>query len=141
RHAVRRDRQTDRFGKAEDRRHVDNNQGELGFQVLDKLSKSPKILVCPRGFDGGARHEVGAGPLFNGDNVILRAATMEKIAQGETKVLAEEARDTGSTQIRIDENDLIAGQRGCPRKGESMGGLPLTGGRGGYAESRARPLS
>src|SRR5947207_2140631 len=97
--------------------------------MIDKLAKSLKVLAFPRGFDRRAWHETDAGPLFDGDNLLGRAPALQKIAQGETKVLAEETRDTGATQVCIDENDPIAGQRGCPSKCKSMGGFSLASGR------------
>ncbi len=54
--------------------------------------------------------------------------------------MVDEPRDAGSTQICIDENDPIARQCSRSRKGERMGGLPLTGDRGGYTEGSASSL-
>ena len=82
---------------------------------------------------------MNARALFDGDNVVGCAPVFKKIPQRETKILIEQPRDAGAAQIRIDEDNVFAGQRCRPRKGESMGGFPLAAGRGSYAEGGARP--
>jgi len=140
RYAVRRKAETDCLGKAEDRRQVDYDYSELLLQAIDQLDKSLEILARPGGFDRGARHKVRTRSLFDGDNVVRRALASEKISQGKTRAMVDEPRDAGSTQICIDENDPIARQCSRSRKGERMGGLPLTGDRGGFVEDSAWPL-
>ena len=96
-HNVRYYRETDSFGEPKDRRHVDYDKGEFRFQVIDELAKSAKILARPRRVERNARNKGGAGLLFDCNNIICRAPTLQKITQAELKVCAEETRDTGST--------------------------------------------
>ena len=109
RYAVRCHRETDCLGKAEDRRQIDDHNGKSILQVIDEVEKSPEVLARPSDVGGGARHKVNARALFDGDNVVGCAPVFKKIAQRETKILIEQPRDAGATQIRIDEDNVFAG--------------------------------
>src|SRR6266849_1234341 len=115
----------DRVGKAEDRRQVDYHDVKSILQVIDEIKKSLEVLTRPRDVGGGARHKVNARALFEGNNVNGCASVLKKISQRGTKLLIEEPRDAGAKQIRIDEDNLLAGQRCRAREGESMCGFPL----------------
>src|ERR1700730_18412913 len=110
----------DRVGKAEDRRQIDYHEGKSILQVTDEIEKSLEVLTRPRDVGGGARHKVNARALFDGNNVVGCASALKKISQGETKLLIEEPCNAGATPIRIDEDNVFAGQSCRPRKGESM---------------------
>src|ERR1700730_5682279 len=123
----------DRVGKAEDRRQIDYHDGKSILQVIDEVEKSMQVLTGPRDVGGGARDKVNTRALFDRNNVVGSASVLKKIPQGETKLLIEEPRDAGATQIRIDEDNIFSGQRCRPGKRESMHGFALAGGRGSYA--------
>src|ERR1700737_2055938 len=124
-------------GKAEDRRQVDYHDVKSILQVIDEIEKSLEVLTRPSDVGGGARYKVNPRALFDGNDIVGCASVLKKISQRETKILIEEPRGAGATQIRIDEDNLFAGQRCRAREGESMGGFPLAAGRGRYAEGGA----
>src|SRR5262249_3313575 len=121
----------------EDRGQVYDHDREALLQVIDEIDKSLDVLARPSGMDWGAWHEIYSRPLLDGDDLLGRTLALKEIPQCETTGLIEEPRDTRSTHISIDKDDLLTGQRRGPRKRKSMSGFTFTSSGRGDAECDA----